>query len=339
VNHLNKHSFCYKSTLQDALSWYTYDAVHIISTKVIAKRKIDWDDRGAFTVFQELMHSWVWYKLVKVLLIFGLSPKIRNDLENWSLDLFHLFSYMGDNQRDQKNKEGADCLLTILFHKTLVHSGYFGKLPFGSKDKFEKMPNTILPLVVLTWLRQLQEYFYEIGDNKESGDSNVHGKYCAIKARHVSKDFPLDNMHMMKANSTSVVKVDSVTYIKPDGKHYKIVVKSLEEWAAKIICWNNDYVQNIAKLDDKTKRRFKRTETHGSTQYAMSETSYKPANEETCNTVNIVKFTPEQQQHKTPEQLLLHVSNFMKDKIKTLTQKSSKEKCEPKRHQIAQQCK
>ncbi len=105
MNHLNKHCFCYKFTLQDALSWYTYDAAHIISTTAIAKRKIDCDDRIAFTVFQELMHSWVGYKLVKVLLIFGLSPKICNDLENWSPDLFHLFSYMSDKQRDQKKKE------------------------------------------------------------------------------------------------------------------------------------------------------------------------------------------------------------------------------------------
>jgi hypothetical protein len=76
-------------------------------------------------VFQELMHSWVGHELVKVLLIFGLSPKIRNDLENWSPDLFHLFFHMGDKQRDTK-KEEADWLLFILFHKTL-HSGYFAK--------------------------------------------------------------------------------------------------------------------------------------------------------------------------------------------------------------------
>ncbi len=48
---------------------------------------------------------------------------------------------------------------------------------------------------------------------------------------------------MMKANSKSLVKVDSVTYIKPDSKPHKTVVKSLEEWAAKILCQdNNDYV-------------------------------------------------------------------------------------------------
>jgi hypothetical protein len=65
------------------------------------------------------------------------------------------------------------------------------------------------------------------------------------------------------------------------------------------------------------KKRFKRTAKHGSTQYAMSETSYKPADEETSNNINIVKFTPQQQQNKTPEQLFLHVSNFIKDKIET----------------------
>ncbi len=105
MNHFNKLSFCYKSTLQDALLWYTYDAVHIISTTAIAKRKNYCDDRGAFPIFQELMHSWVGYKLVKVLLILGLSPKICNDLENWSPDLFHLFSYMGDKQGDTKKKK------------------------------------------------------------------------------------------------------------------------------------------------------------------------------------------------------------------------------------------
>ena len=66
-------------------------------------------------------------------------------------------------------KEPAEELLTILFDKTL-HNGYFGKLPFGSKDKFVKTTNTTLPLVVLTWLRQLEEYFYKIGDTNESRD-------------------------------------------------------------------------------------------------------------------------------------------------------------------------
>jgi hypothetical protein len=47
-------------------------------------------------MFQELMHSWVGYKLVRVLLNFGLSPKIWHDLEDWSPDLFNLFSYLSN---------------------------------------------------------------------------------------------------------------------------------------------------------------------------------------------------------------------------------------------------
>ncbi len=50
---------CSVSVLQDALSWYTYDAAITISTTSIAKKKLDYDDRGAFNMFQELMHSWV----------------------------------------------------------------------------------------------------------------------------------------------------------------------------------------------------------------------------------------------------------------------------------------
>jgi hypothetical protein len=101
------------------------------------QKKVDFDDRGAFNMFQELMHSWVGYELVKVLLNFGLSPKIRQDLEDWSPDLFNLFSYLGNKQWDPSKKEQAERLLTILFDRT-QHNGYFAKLPTGSRDKFAK---------------------------------------------------------------------------------------------------------------------------------------------------------------------------------------------------------
>jgi hypothetical protein len=104
--------------------------------------------------------------------------------------------------------------LTFLFDRTL-HNGYFAKLPFGSRDEFAKMTNTKLALVVITWLCQLHEYFYKIGDANENGDWNVHGKYYPIKAKHVSREFPLDNMYMIKANNTAVTKITSVPWITP----------------------------------------------------------------------------------------------------------------------------
>ncbi len=77
------------------------------------------------------------------------------------------------NNGIHQKKEQAERLLTILFDRTL-HNGYFAKLPFGSRDKFAKRTNITLPLVVLTWLHQLQEYFYKIGDTNEHGDWNTH---------------------------------------------------------------------------------------------------------------------------------------------------------------------
>jgi hypothetical protein len=68
---------------------------------------------------------------------------------------------------------------------------------------------------------------------------------------------------MIKANSTAATKITSVQWIKPDIKNTKKVVKFLEEWAAKILCWDSDYVKNKASADDEMKKRFDRTKKHG----------------------------------------------------------------------------
>ncbi len=104
----------------------------------------------------------------------------------------------------------------------------------------------------------VQGYEGLIVDTNENGDWSQHSKYCPVKTR----EFPLDNMHMIKANSSIETKITTLEMIKPDNKHNKIVVKSLEEWAAKILCWENDYVQDLANTDNETKLRFERTKTH-----------------------------------------------------------------------------
>jgi hypothetical protein len=111
----------------------------------------------------------------------------------------------------------------------------------------------------------------------------------------VTKDFPLENIHMSKANNTTVEKITSVSWIKPKNKINQKVVKSLEEWAAKILCRDNDYVKNKATADNETKKCFSRTKTHGPKQYAMSNRSYKLNNQDTRNSIHIVHFTLQEQ--------------------------------------------
>jgi hypothetical protein len=64
---------------------------------------------------------------------------------------------------------------------------------------------------------------------------------------------------MIKAIRTAVTKTTSVQWITPNNKNSKQVVKSLEEWAEKILCWDNNYVQNLANADEETEKRFQRT--------------------------------------------------------------------------------
>ncbi len=60
--------------------------------------------------------------------------------------------------------------------------------------------------------------------------------------------------------------------------------------------------------------------------------------QEARNNVNIVNFTPQQQQQKTPDQLFLNLGDFMKGEIETMT-KTADKKTQTKKHQIAQRCK
>jgi len=100
-------------------------------------------------VFQDFIQSWVGFELVKVLNVFGLQPKIRDDLEAWSPDLFATFTYLCNREAsNDQHKKMAFKMLDLLFDKT-EHNSYFGKLAFGSKEKFKKNKQLC---VVLTYI-------------------------------------------------------------------------------------------------------------------------------------------------------------------------------------------
>ncbi len=84
------------------------------------------------------------------------------------------------------------------------------------------------------------------------------------------------------------------------------------------MCRDNNYVKNKASADNETKKCFDRTKTHGPKQYAMLIRSYKLNNQDTRNSIHIVQFTPQEQQHKSPDKIFLHVGDFMKGEIDKL---------------------
>jgi hypothetical protein len=68
-------------------------------------------------------------------------------------------------------------------------------LNLGSKAKFKTSNNSSLYLLIFTWLRQLQEYFYNFeGGGDSAGDWNKYVKYYGTPTP--MKDVPLANINM-----------------------------------------------------------------------------------------------------------------------------------------------
>jgi hypothetical protein len=106
--------------------------------------------------------------MVKVLVTFGLQPiTLNSSLKNWSKDLHDIFTYMRSKKPDLKGR--AEEILEVLFTKTL-HSGHWSHVQFGARTKFFEQSNGILSLVVLTWLRQLQQFFLDDKCGHENRD-------------------------------------------------------------------------------------------------------------------------------------------------------------------------
>ncbi len=110
-------------------------------------------------------------------------------------------------------------------------------------------------LLILTWLRQLQEYFYNFeGGGDSAGDWNRYRKYYGTPTP--MKDAPLANINMAQ-KSGECTAVIGVVFFEPD--HRDGVCVSLEEWAARIFKPNSaGILRDDAKLECKnTKHCFK----------------------------------------------------------------------------------
>ena len=264
-------------------------------------------------MFEHIIHSWVGYELVKVLLKYGLSPSVRSDLNDWSPDLYELFAYFGEKNRDSMTRPTKH--LTILLDQT-NHCSYFEKLGFGKKMKFEKMPNTVIPLVILTWLRQLQEHVFKLPDHSSQVDWSDLGRYYAQPTSKAVKK-GVNHVHMANATSSVVHKMKSFGNIKPKkkGKGTDKVVRSLCEWADRILIRNNEYV------DDIVTQSIKEGETSIRKNYAMKKKDdfKRDVQGETKQEDEIEEITPETQKRKSQEELLIVVSDFIMAEIKKLS--------------------
>ena len=77
------------------------------------------------------------------------------------------------------------------------------------------MRNNILFLVVLTWLRQLQQYFYKLAERSPNQNWSKYGNYCEILSTLATmKNTPLANIWFAK-NDGVKIQVTNIDFFRP----------------------------------------------------------------------------------------------------------------------------
>jgi hypothetical protein len=311
-------------SISDELSWYIHDASYIISTKIAKKQQTIGTDRGEVLVFQQFMYSWVCYECVKLLAVFGIQPTIRDDVAEWSSELNDLFKYFTNKNSNANLQTSAETTLEILMSKT-DHCGIFGKHSFGTKLYLKKSSNPVLPLVILTWLRQLQQYFFLQDERNEDRDWNSYGRYCATKTKNTEGEFGnLNNINMSVANDTEPTPVTDVSQFKPDDK--KGIITSLEEWAGRIL---NPHV-DIKLIDKESTERLNRASQKPT--FKLSTTNHSARsprdknNEKTSSIKNLFNPAPDRQKDKSTAELLLAISTTIQSVVSSAEKKVSSSK-------------
>ncbi len=163
------------------------------------------------------------------------------------------------------------------------------------------MENSTIPLVLLTWLQQLEEHFYRQPTISPSIDWNDNGRYCnAHQKLAVRKG--VNNIHTPKAAATSLSKITSFDNIRPNTKDLDLVIKSLFDWVVMILHWDLPYVQDIMNSIEGKKKQIKLGGLWLMSKYTMRHDDYVSTDGDGYINVEIEKVTPKQQEQKNNRQ-------------------------------------
>jgi len=214
------------------VSWYALNVGRVVGDKITRRHNdpCKKGDRGSSVVYNELMQAWVIYELVQVLHIYGLTPMVRSNLGSYSDSLSKIASYLRDKTKlDSDSKGKVEKMIQKLFAET-EHSAMFKQMQFGSMSHFKQMTTYAIPFLMITWLRQLEEFFFL----KTDQDFFDHGMYSALSAKP-KKSTTNNNIWMSKnASKKNLHKVETLAFLKPKMRQNAGVCVTLREWAAYI---------------------------------------------------------------------------------------------------------
>jgi hypothetical protein len=188
-------------------------------------------------------------------------------------------------------------VLDILFNKT-EHNSYFVKNVFGSKQKNTQAKNLMLYLVVLTWLRQLQQCFYEYNEVNMANNWNRHGHgcYCGTTTKVAQNAPTLSNINMSPVRSEKKNIVPDLSYFKPN-EDQKDVVASLKQWAAMLLKPDIPMVLKEENMDEDTCKRFSCAKKPS--KFSITKINYKNTVSEEADDEPTFNTSPNKHKNKT----------------------------------------
>ncbi len=108
-----------------------------------------------------MIQTWVTYELVKVIYIFGLNPSPNDSFNDFApeIDNYRAYFRMGDEY--EEHMDDAKAIHELLMKHTL-HTQVFHRYSFAKVETlvWNNDVKYMIPIVILTWLRKLEEYFF-----------------------------------------------------------------------------------------------------------------------------------------------------------------------------------
>ena len=144
--------------------------------------------------------------------------------------------------------------------------------------KFFKQGNGVLSLVVLTWLRQLQQFFLDDEHTHKNGDRNELGKYTGVTTNPMKDTTPLANINFSTIAKPKVLnQITNVNDFKPNEDITGVctVCTSLEEWAFRILKPKQQFqLSELVETDSQTASRIKRVHEENQQQFKITTTDF-----------------------------------------------------------------
>jgi hypothetical protein len=246
-----------------------------------------------------MIQTWVTYEVVKVIFLYGLNPELNTTIKDVAPQIQAYIQYI-KNQEESKYNTAETVHKTLL--KETLHSSYFGRYKFADTDKivWKDDVKVTIPIIILTWLRQLQQGF---DDQKTTIYWSTLGNYTPIE--HIPRGAGVNQLGLVYLSKPtipeSLEKVKSYTDIRPDETYDKVTetnytIKSLEMWAMMLLQPPVEKNLNDTAREDKETRMRQKICTQlkkNNYQFIITSTNFAP------NTSTAKKNKPEDQRQPT----------------------------------------